>query len=162
MSDTLTQEIKEYIKEQVRIIINEAIERAGGIKNLVVLNMGRYKTVPPYDGNKYKRKDDNPKCQFSYYSDEGITGGILEPPQTHVRTPDGTAKFWLNYEGRGTVELEWNRGVRDINGIKKHVEEYRDKFLNEWYTWVRNNNLRDLQQGVYLKAYDEWAKENPV
>ena len=145
MSETFTPEMKKYIKEQVRIIVNETIEQAGGIKNLVVLNMGRYMTVPPYDGNKYKRKNDNPKCQFSYYSDEGISGGTLEPPQVHVRTPEGTAKFWLNYEGSGKVKLDWNKGIQDINGIEKHIKEFRDKFLNEWYTWVQNNNLRDLQ-----------------
>ena len=97
-------------------VILEKLEQAGIdpsvlVENMAVLNFAQYKSAP-LNG-----------CEFRHYSNEMGFGGKLEPPQVHVRTTDGNAKFWLNFNGTNQVQLDKNNGIRNINFIEKHIIE---------------------------------------
>ncbi|HLY67920.1 MAG TPA: DUF4160 domain-containing protein [Chloroflexota bacterium] len=65
--------------------------------------------------------------RFHFYANEG-----LEPPHIHVRSADGTAKFWLV----PIALTEWRRyDHRELNAIRALVEEHREELLHAWDTY---------------------------
>jgi len=69
--------------------------------------------------------------RFFFYSNEGN-----EPPHVHVEKGDASAKFWLN-----EVELADSFGfnAKEINQLRKKVEEHRQAFLQSWYDYFNQN-----------------------
>jgi hypothetical protein len=64
--------------------------------------------------------------RFHFYTDEGS-----EPPNIHVRTPDGDCKFWLE----PSIFLANNRGVRshDLRQIERLVFENQEELKKAYY-----------------------------
>jgi hypothetical protein len=67
--------------------------------------------------------------RFFFYAGDGG-----EPPHVHVERDDCEAKFWLD-----PVRLERSRGFdrKDINRIRKLVEEHREPLLESWNEFFR-------------------------
>ena len=65
--------------------------------------------------------------RFFFYSNEG-----LEPPHIHVEQGDNVAKFWLE-----SIELESSYGfsAKEINVIRKLVDEHRVTLLQAWHEY---------------------------
>jgi hypothetical protein len=67
--------------------------------------------------------------RFFFYAGDGG-----EPPHVHVERDDCEAKFWLD-----PVRLERSRGFRrkEINRVRKLVEEQREQLLEGWNAFFR-------------------------
>ena len=63
--------------------------------------------------------------RFFFYSNEGG-----EPPHTHVESPRGTAKFWLE-----RVSLVGSGGLRppELRRMERAVAENRELLLRAWH-----------------------------
>lgn len=66
--------------------------------------------------------------RFFFYSDENR--GTNEPPHIHVRSGDGSAKFWLDQ-----VSLHEVRGYtpREVARIRRIVAASREMLLRRWH-----------------------------
>jgi len=97
---------------------------SGAFQSAVVGNMSpKSKNTPPFRG-----------FSFSVYVDEEQHGGRTEPMHVHVYTPEGKAKFWLEYNGQAVVELAENNGIPApiVSDIKKHIKKNRNGFVKDW------------------------------
>lgn len=67
--------------------------------------------------------------RFFFYSADGA-----EPPHVHVERDECEAKFWLD-----PVRLERSRGYsrKEINEIRRLVEQHREQFLETWNEFFR-------------------------
>ena len=67
--------------------------------------------------------------RFFFYTGDGD-----EPPHAHVERDDCEAKFWLE-----PVRLERSHGFRrkEINRVRKLVEENREQLLEIWNEFFR-------------------------
>lgn len=65
--------------------------------------------------------------RFHFYSDE-----LTEPPHTHIATPDGECKFWLD-----PIVLARNRGVppHEIRKIEKLVFENLELLKGKYHDY---------------------------
>ena len=65
--------------------------------------------------------------RFHFYANEG-----LEPAHIHVRSAQGTAKFWLS----PVALADWRRyDYRELNAIRGLVVEHREELLRAWDTY---------------------------
>jgi hypothetical protein len=62
--------------------------------------------------------------RFFFYAGDGG-----EPPHVHAERDDCEAKFWID-----PVRLERSRGFsrKEINRLRRLVEEYREQLLEGW------------------------------
>ena len=67
--------------------------------------------------------------RFFFYAGDGG-----EPPHVHVERDECEAKFWLD-----PIRLERSRGFarKDINRIRKLVEQHREQLLESWHEFFR-------------------------
>lgn len=67
--------------------------------------------------------------RFFFYSADGA-----EPPHVHVERDECEAKFWLDPD-----RLERSRGYsrKEINEIRRLVEQHREQFLEAWNEFFR-------------------------
>ncbi len=67
--------------------------------------------------------------RFFFYAGDGD-----EPPHAHVERDDCEAKFWLE-----PVRFERSYGFRrkEINQVRKLVEEHREQLLEIWNEFFR-------------------------
>jgi hypothetical protein len=65
--------------------------------------------------------------RFHFYANEG-----LEPAHIHIRSGNGTAKFWLS----PVALAEW-RGYdhHELNALRGLVLEHQEDLLNAWITF---------------------------
>ena len=67
--------------------------------------------------------------RFHFYANEGI-----EPPHIHVRSANGTAKFWL-------APIAWAQSRRydhrELNAIQAIIEEHTEELLSAWNAYFR-------------------------
>ena len=65
--------------------------------------------------------------RFHFYANES-----LEPAHIHVRSADGSAKFWLS----PVALAERHRyDHRELNAIRDLVLEHQEELLNAWITF---------------------------
>lgn len=77
-----------------------------------------------YDGNMSPSVFWEGSCRFFFFSREERRRHV------HVKSPEGEAKFWLE----PTVALADSVGLKDreLNRLRKIVEERRDEIIEEW------------------------------
>lgn len=78
----------------------------------------------PYDGSMSPSVFWEGSYRFFFFSRE-------EPRMhVHVKSPDGEAKFWLEPAVTLADSVGLNR--RELNRLRKIVEERRDEIIEEW------------------------------
>ena len=102
------------------------------VQNMAIDNMSpKFSSIPQYKGNT-----------FFIGMREVQHGGVLEPAHTHIKIPEGEAKFWLA-DGPNKDQVSLADGGRVsphiTNDIKKHLQKNRKAAVRDWNSWVDDN-----------------------